>query len=81
MENVPEPPKKPVNGYMKYRAAVYNDLVKANPDKKMIEITPLVSAGWNNLSETDKAKYNQSFEAESKAYKLVRISFRSMRLR
>jgi hypothetical protein len=73
MENFPPAPKKPINGYMKYRATVYNDLVKANPEKKMIEITPLVSAGWNNLPESEKAKFNASFEAETKTYKTVSV--------
>lgn len=47
-------PKKPQNGYMRYRADVYEDVRKANQEKSMTELTQVISSMWAGLDEKKK---------------------------
>lgn len=47
-------PKKPQNAYMSYRADVYDDVKRKNPEKSMTELTTLISEQWTNLDAQKK---------------------------
>lgn len=68
-ENKPEPPKRPLSAYMMYNQQVFKDLQKQYPNKKVTEITKLVSEKYQQLSAKDKEKLNQKVEEEKAAYK------------
>lgn len=74
-QTAPPPPKRPLNGYMRYRASVYQDIVKANPDKKMTELTKIVGAGWNKLDDAGKKVFNDPYKTENEKFKIVNIAF------
>ena len=74
-KNTPEPPKRPVSGYIRYTVENRDQLKKKNPDTKAKDMFKLMSVEWNKLSEAQQKKYNDAFEkdkvkyeAEKKAY-------------
>lgn len=65
---IPEPPKKPSTGYIRFSQEVRNSLNA--PGKSLIENTALIALQWKKLSDEQKGKYNREFKKEH-----VRIFF------
>mmetsp|Transcript_34168 Transcript_34168/g.39839 ORF Transcript_34168/g.39839 Transcript_34168/m.39839 type:complete len:136 (+) Transcript_34168:45-452(+) len=73
--NKPAPPKKPLTAFFLYKGDIYDDVKKANPDKKMTDLTKIISTKWNNVDAATKSKYEkkneeakEKYEKEMKAY-------------
>ena len=55
----PAPPKKPLTAFFLYKADVYEKVKKENPDKKMTELTKIISERWNAADQKTITKYTK----------------------
>lgn len=69
----PAPPKKPVNAVFRYNQEHMDAYRKANPTKKITEVTSELSAKYSTLSEKEKQKYIDAYNKENETYKKVSI--------
>lgn len=74
-ESVPAPPKKPMAAFFLYKSDRYPEFVKSHPDKRIAELTKLISQDWAKEPQESKDGYQRryleqkkNFDAEMKAY-------------
>ena len=65
----PNAPKRPLNGYMRFRKQVYEKVKSENPDQKITEYARLIGVMWKALTDTEQAPYNEAFKKEMVTYK------------
>lgn len=59
---IPEPPKRPVIGYIRFQ--LENSTALKQSAKSQKELFSLVAAKWRHLSPQEKEKYNEQFKTE-----------------
>lgn len=59
---IPEPPKKPLNGYLRFQQENRESLQKSS--KSQAQLISLGAAQWQRLSDDEKSKYNSEFMKE-----------------
>lgn len=64
----PQPPKRPLSAFFLFRQERYTDVVKANPGKKVSEITQVISEEWRKLSDEKKAGYSKHYTTAKVKY-------------
>lgn len=64
----PQPPKRPLSAFFLFRQDRYRDVTGANPDKKVGEITKIISDEWNGLSLERKQAYQAQYSASKVKY-------------
>lgn len=64
----PDPPKKPVSGYIRFTCDNREAFKKKNPDLNNKEMIKLLAEEWNKLSEGQKKKFSETYEKEKKKY-------------
>lgn len=59
---IPEPPKRPTMGYIRFQQENLASLKQST--KSQQELVSLAAAKWRHLSAEEKEKYNKQFNAE-----------------
>ena len=59
----PEPPVKPVSGYLKFAHALFKEL-KGQPN-----VRDKVKGAWNALTEAERTEFNDEFKEKLDIYK------------
>lgn len=68
-EKAPDPPKKPMAAFFLYKSARYSEFVKLHPDKKVSDLTKIISEQWNKESQEVKDKYQKEYNVLKEKYK------------
>lgn len=58
----PAPPKRPQCAFFIYKQEVYQNVKKENPDKKITEITKLISEDYKKLTKDELEKYEDIYK-------------------
>jgi SWI/SNF-related matrix-associated actin-dependent regulator of chromatin subfamily E protein 1 len=64
----PKPPEKPLTPYMRYNKEMWDVVKGENPDLKLSEASKIIGTRWKLLTEKDKQKYADEWEAEKAVY-------------
>ena len=64
----PLPPKRPLSNFFLFRQDRYKDVITAHPDKKVGDITKIISDEWNQLAEEKKKAYQNQYLASKTKY-------------
>ncbi|KAM9817610.1 transcription factor A, mitochondrial [Neosynchiropus ocellatus] len=64
------PPKKPLNGYMRYFVQQHPILTKQNPDAKPMDITRKIAYQWRALSPDHKRPLVEAYKREMEQFNL-----------
>lgn len=64
----PQPPKRPLSAFFLFRQDRYKDVTGANPDKKVADITKIISSEWNQLSDERKKGYQSQYTSSKGKY-------------
>lgn len=67
-ENAPAPPKKPMAAFFLYKSDRYAEFVKTYPEKKIAELTQLISKDWAKEPQDVKDGYQQRYLAHKKLF-------------
>lgn len=67
-ESAPAPPKKPMAAFFLYKSDRYAEFVKTYPEKKIAELTQLISKEWAKESQESKDAYQQRYLAHKKVF-------------
>ena len=67
----PAPPKRPLNATFSYKQEKFEAYSKANPGKKLPEITKDLCSQYSNLTAAEKKKYEDAYQANMAAYTKV----------
>lgn len=68
---LPEPPKRPINGYIRFQQD--NQAALKQSAKSQQDFMVLVGAKWRDLSADEKEKYGKSFTTEIVSDKYLRV--------
>lgn len=63
----PNMPKKALSAYMLYINSIRQEITNDNPDLKMTELAPKMSAKWNALSQEEKIPWNDKAKSAKEA--------------
>lgn len=72
-ESDPAPPKRPQNGFFRYKQEVFEDFRAKNKDVKIGKISSLIADAYKALSETEQKKYSEPYQTEMEQYRKVRF--------
>ncbi|XP_066518773.1 transcription factor A, mitochondrial [Hoplias malabaricus] len=64
------PPKRPLTAYMHYVKAQQPDVVKQNPDIKIVDIVRKIAQQWRTLTPEQKRPFEEASLASKEQYKL-----------
>jgi len=68
-ENKPDPPKRSLTAYFRFRAVVYDDVKTENTTLAPKEIMSLIGKMWRELDDSEKEKYQKQYDKGAKVYK------------
>ena len=68
---IPEKPKRPVNGLMRYNKEHYHAVKAQNPNAKMTDVTKIMAAKYKALPEKERNKYETKFKEEMEKWRKV----------
>lgn len=64
------PPKRPLNGYMRYVQQQKPILTRQNPDIKLVDLVKTIAQQWRMMSPEQKRPYNDAFLKAKEQFKL-----------
>ncbi|ELP84880.1 high mobility group protein B3, putative [Entamoeba invadens IP1] len=67
-EKDPNKPKKPASAYLLYCQEVRPSVKEKNPEMKQKDILGVIGKMWKDLSESEKKKYTDMYDANKKVY-------------
>jgi len=73
----PNAPKRNVSAYMHYSSSARADVKKSQPELSFVEITKVVSARWNSLSDQERAVWNGKAAIDKERYKTEQARYAS----
>mmetsp|Transcript_18689 Transcript_18689/g.21482 ORF Transcript_18689/g.21482 Transcript_18689/m.21482 type:complete len:125 (-) Transcript_18689:86-460(-) len=62
------PPKKPLTAFFLYKADVYEKVKAEFPEKKMTDLTKVISERWGKIDPSTKADYEKKHQALKSKY-------------
>ena len=62
-------PKRPKNGYFRYRDEVFDGLRKAHPTKKVTEISKMIATHYSELAPAKKEVYENAYKKELEKFR------------
>lgn len=65
-----DPPKKPLNGYMRYVQQQRPIVTRQNPDIKVVDLVKTIAQQWRMLSPEQKRPYHDAFLEASEQFKV-----------
>eukprot|EP01017_Pseudomicrothorax_dubius_P013636 TRINITY_DN1607_c0_g3_i3.p1 TRINITY_DN1607_c0_g3~~TRINITY_DN1607_c0_g3_i3.p1 ORF type:complete len:126 (-),score=54.77 TRINITY_DN1607_c0_g3_i3:120-497(-) len=71
----PAPPKRPMSTFFHYKKDILDDVKKSNPDKKITELTKIVSVMWKKIDDETKRKYEKLAEKNKEDYEAAKRSY------
>lgn len=66
--STPPPPKKPMAAFFLYKSDRYQEFVKSYPDKRIAELTKLISQDWAKESQESKDGYQRRYLDQKKIF-------------
>ena len=69
------PPKRPLTAFFLYKADIYETVKKEYPDKKMTELTKIISERWCKLDQETKARYEEKHNALKEKFERDKEAF------
>lgn len=64
----PQPPKRPLSAFFLFRQEKYKEVTGANPNKKIGDITKIISEEWNKLNDERKKQYQGQYAISKVKY-------------
>lgn len=74
-ENQPAPPKKPMAAFFLYKSDRYQEFVKTYPDKRIAELTKLISQDWAKEPQGVKDGYQQRYQEQKRHFDAEMAAF------
>ena len=68
-------PKRPKNGYFRYKDAVFAEHRRKQPEKSMTELTKLIAEEYRNLPEARRGKYEKEYQDAMGIYRKEKESY------
>ena len=69
------PPKKPANGFMKWRSSNYDTLKQKNPDATFKDLNTIIKEEWAKLDPAKKKKMDDEYKDEMAKWKVDNQKF------
>jgi hypothetical protein len=66
-------PKHPSSAFIFYKQSKFNEFKIANSALKLVDITKLLSATWNKLSEIERRPFVDLADADQLRYKRQKV--------
>ncbi|KAG6845820.1 hypothetical protein H0H87_002508 [Tephrocybe sp. NHM501043] len=71
----PNAPKRPASSYIMFQNDIRKDLKEKNPHLSNPDLLALISAKWSEMSEADKAVYNQAVASAKEQYSKEKTAY------
>lgn len=64
------PPKRPLNGYMRYVMQHRPNMIRQNPDIRVVDIVRRIAQQWRVMSPEQKRPFEEAFQREREQFKV-----------